>query len=453
MKLVVICVLAFLLLFPAFLPAQGFDGPMVRFSTSLGDMDVVLLPQYAPLTVANFMNYVSRGAYNNSFFHRSVAGFVIQGGGFAWQNGQPQAIPQDPPVRNEFRVSNTRRTIAMAKLGGDPNSATNQWFFNLGNNADTLNTQNGGFTVFGYIRSSDTASVEVLDRISSVPTYNIGSPYEEIPLVNYVGGAAQEQNLVLVKSIIPLPTILGVISASAFGGAPSAAPGSFIEIYGHALGKDPGRGWQGSDFHNGNAPTSLDGLTVTVDGKPAYVAYAGPGQVNVQIPAGVATQGSVPVVVTRDGLVGTSFSLPMKPLAPALLAPDSFVVAGKRYVAAFRGSDLISNGSIPGLPAAPAIPGETLVFYGVGFGPVSPEGAPLAGRIPEGHTTVVSPVEFRFGNATGQVEYSGFAPGLVGVYQFNVVLPSNVDRGDVQVHVTVAGQALPQTLWLPVATN
>ena len=108
-----------------------------------------LLPNVAPLTVQNFLNYVNKGAYNNSFFHRSVANFVVQGGGFQWVNGAAQAIPSDKPVKNEYSASNIRGTLAMAKVGGDPDSATNQWFFNTINNASNLNNNNGGFTVFG----------------------------------------------------------------------------------------------------------------------------------------------------------------------------------------------------------------------------------------------------------------------------------------------------------------
>src|SRR5260370_6586108 len=137
----------------------------VRFHTNLGDIDVVLLPDSAPLTVANFLNYANRGDFNNSIIHRSVPGFIFQGGGYQWKDGSPVAIPSDPPVQNEYNVSNTRGTLAMAKLGTDANSATNQWFFNLANNAANLDNQNGGFTVFGRIANS--AGRTIMDRIAS----------------------------------------------------------------------------------------------------------------------------------------------------------------------------------------------------------------------------------------------------------------------------------------------
>ena len=127
------------------LPAQT-----VRFETNLGNIDVQLLPADAPKTVANFLQYANSGAFNGSFIHRSVPSFVIQGGGYTWSNSAgPVAVPSNAPVVNEFKISNTRGTIAMAKLGADPNSATNQWFFNLVDNSSNLDNQNGGFTVFG----------------------------------------------------------------------------------------------------------------------------------------------------------------------------------------------------------------------------------------------------------------------------------------------------------------
>src|ERR1051325_11808227 len=97
------------LLSPLILPGQT-----VRFQTNLGNIDVVLLPNDAPKTVANFLAYLHANAYTNSFIHRSVPRFVIQGGGYQWSDAKgPVPIPQSSPVVNEFKVSNTRGTLAM----------------------------------------------------------------------------------------------------------------------------------------------------------------------------------------------------------------------------------------------------------------------------------------------------------------------------------------------------
>ena len=146
---------------------------VVRMHTVLGDIDVLLFDSAAPATVSNFLTYVNSGAYANSFIHRSVPGFVIQGGGYTYNNGVV-AIPQNPPVVNEFSPSrsNLRGTIAMAKLGSDPNSATSQWFFNLANNASNLDNQNGGFTVFGQVVGN---GMQVVDAIAALQRVNAGA--------------------------------------------------------------------------------------------------------------------------------------------------------------------------------------------------------------------------------------------------------------------------------------
>jgi peptidyl-prolyl cis-trans isomerase A (cyclophilin A) len=115
-----------------------------------------------------------------------VDNFVIQGGGFTVSGTQLDPIPSDPPVFNEFSAnrSNLPGTIAMAKLGSDPDSATNQWFFNLADNSSNLDFQNGGFTVFGEVLSaSDFRTVEA---IADIPVFDasatLGAPFTNIPL-------------------------------------------------------------------------------------------------------------------------------------------------------------------------------------------------------------------------------------------------------------------------------
>lgn len=173
----------------------------VRLTTSVGAIDIVLYDAAAPRTVANFLTYVDSGAYRNSFVHRSVPGFVIQGGGFGWDDatGNVVGVPANPPVANEFSASrsNRRGTIAMAKLGGDPNSATSQWFINLADNSSNLDNQNGGFTVFGEVTAS---SMAVVDAIAALPLVNAGSPFDALPIVGTItNGVIGKPNLVIVS--------------------------------------------------------------------------------------------------------------------------------------------------------------------------------------------------------------------------------------------------------------
>lgn len=159
---------------------------VARFTSISGIIDVTLFRDRTPLTVQNFLTYANRGVWDLTFIHRSVSGFVIQGGGFSAQgtNNYPR-ITQDAPVLNEPGISNLRGTIAMAKLGGDPNSATNEWFFSLGNNASNLDNQNGGFTVFGEVRAS--AGLSVMDALAAFQVVNaqsVNGAFNEIPVVD-----------------------------------------------------------------------------------------------------------------------------------------------------------------------------------------------------------------------------------------------------------------------------
>ena len=178
-------------------------NPLVRFHTDLGDIDLALLKDIAPNNVANFLGYVNPGTYDNSFIHRSVPTFIVQGGGYTFVNNQPTALAQHAAVVNEFHVSNKRGTLAMAKIAGNPNSATNQWFFNESDsNASNLDNQNGGFSVFGRIINN--TGLTTMDAIAAVPIFNaqgvFGSDFQSLPLRNYTSGAPQDANLVHVIS-------------------------------------------------------------------------------------------------------------------------------------------------------------------------------------------------------------------------------------------------------------
>ncbi|HEV2948596.1 MAG TPA: peptidylprolyl isomerase [Gemmataceae bacterium] len=160
----------------------------VRFDTSDGPINVQLFDTQAPQTVANFLNYVKSGAYNNSIFHRLVNNFVIQGGGFAFNSTSKTitAIPASPAVANEFGTSNTQGTLAMALVGSDINSGTDQFFFNLVNNASSLDAQK--FTVFGKIVGS--ADQNVLTALAGTTTKDESAnnpAFGTIPLNNYTG--------------------------------------------------------------------------------------------------------------------------------------------------------------------------------------------------------------------------------------------------------------------------
>ncbi len=142
----------------------------VELQTNVGTIEIELFAGQAPITVANFLSYVNEGYYANTLFHRVIADFMIQGGGYD-VSGQPKAT--HAPIQNEASngISNTRGTIAMARTG-DPNSATAQFFINAVDNSH-LNyneqTGNAGYAVFGHV----VRGLDVADRINKLPTFHV----------------------------------------------------------------------------------------------------------------------------------------------------------------------------------------------------------------------------------------------------------------------------------------
>jgi cyclophilin family peptidyl-prolyl cis-trans isomerase len=180
-----------------------FANSVVRFSSNVGEIDMELFDTETPLTVANFLAYVNAGRYNQTFIHRSLPGFVIQGGGFGLNGTTILSVTTNATVPNEPGISNLRGTVAMAKLGNNPNSATSQWFINLADNAANLDAQNGGFTVFGQVVGNGMA---VADRIASFPAHNLtaqlGGAFSDLPLQR---AAFTINNLILFSAVRALP--------------------------------------------------------------------------------------------------------------------------------------------------------------------------------------------------------------------------------------------------------
>ncbi len=191
--------------------AASAGNTTVRLGTFFGDIDITLYDDAAPATVANFLDYVNSGAYDDVFLHRLATGFVLQGGGFTYTAADGVGnVPQNAPVVNEFGVPNTRGTVAMAKLGGDPDSATNQFFFNLDDNRANLDNQNGGFTVFGRVVGDGMA---VVDQIAALPRFFFGSspsepPFNEVPLKGQ-NGDPLEDRFVFMESIAVISVMDG----------------------------------------------------------------------------------------------------------------------------------------------------------------------------------------------------------------------------------------------------
>lgn len=154
----------------------AFANTQVVFDTNRGSFVVELFDKEAPLTVANFLSYVDSGFYDGTIFHRVIADFMIQGGGFTKELSKKETRA---PIKNEAseKLKNERGTIAMARTSA-PDSATSQFFINVVDN-DSLNWRkwNVGYAVFGKV----VQGLEIVDSISTVPTGNTGM-HRDVPV-------------------------------------------------------------------------------------------------------------------------------------------------------------------------------------------------------------------------------------------------------------------------------
>ena len=207
-------------------------GTLISLNTPVGSMTLELDDAEKPVTVANFLNYLNSGRYENVFAHRLDPGFVLQSGGFNITNNSVQPVSTDPPIANEFandpRFSNLYGTIAMAKVGNVPDSATLQWFINLANNV-FLDSSNGGFTVFGRV----VEGFDTLEKFNTdFPEYpsqgrgvydvrprdengtpNPNSPFGELPLLD--NQLASENFIFTDLAVIPEPRTLVLLGLAA----------------------------------------------------------------------------------------------------------------------------------------------------------------------------------------------------------------------------------------------
>ncbi len=255
------------------------------------------------------------------------------------------------------------------------------------------------------------------------------------------------------------PVITSVDSASAYGAYNYFASGTWLEIKGSNLADasdprltaatNPGQ-WTSADFTGSNAPTTLDGISVSIAGKPAYVWYLSTGQINVQAPED-STTGPVAITVTNCKATSNPITFARQALAPGFLAPSNYTANGTQYaVATFQtdGAYVLNIGAISGLNSRPAKPGDGIVLYGIGFGDVTP--TILPGTIAGASNTLVNPVTISFGSTKANIAYQGLAGGFVGLYEFYVTVPTGLANGDYQINVTQNGTTVPQTMSLTV---
>jgi uncharacterized protein (TIGR03437 family) len=290
----------------------------------------------------------------------------------------------------------------------------------------TINTTTGAATELGTTDSHDyLSSVLLLEYGTYYAATDIG-----IATVNIATGQIDPHSSIFGAAGTPValapdplttaaPTI--TVVANAEGGVATIAPNSWVEIKGSNLAPSGDtRVWQTTDFLNNQLPTSLDGVSVTVNGVPAYVYYISPTQVNILTPP-KAISGLVAVQLTNNGVTSANFMVQAQAESPSF-----FVFGGGPYIAAthVNGSYLGPTGLYPGL-TTPAQPGETVVMYANGFGSTSTP--VVSGSETQSGTLSPMPV-ITIGGATATVTFAGLvAPGE---FQFNVVVPPSLANGD-----------------------
>ncbi len=350
----------------------------VSLPSSTGTFTIALDGQHKPVTVGNFLNYVNFGRYfatdptthllASSFIHRSVPGFVVQGGGFIGtvdpahpNNARPTPVMTFPPIQNEPGISNKKGTVAMAKIAGDPNSATSQWFVNLANNGGApanLDTQNGGFTVFGHVTGNGMTTV---NAIAAVPIFNFGSPFESLPLRNYTApNPIKVANLVSINSITLIPPLTFSATSDNAAVVTAATSGKNLLV----TGLQPGTA------HITAKAADLDGaivsqnFTVTVAAGPARLAdistraQVGSGD-NVLI-GGFIIQGSASkrVLVRAIGPSLIPFGVANALMDPTLELRDmngALLFSNDNWTTAANKQDITDTGRAPGASQESAV--------------------------------------------------------------------------------------------------
>jgi uncharacterized protein (TIGR03437 family) len=227
------------------------------------------------------------------------------------------------------------------------------------------------------------------------------------------------------------PSLCCVDNAADYG--PDGGGGTWMSVLGQRLSATT-RSWAAADFVGGKPPTTLDGVSVTVNGVPGSVSFISPGQVNFLVPDGVA--GAAQIEITAPA--GTAeLTVDTAAVSPALFC---YLASNSRWVAATHADGVLISraGLVSGIPYRPATPGEIIVMYGTGFG--------LAASWTAG-ASVPSPVVVRIGGVQANVAFAG--PVSLGMYQVNLTVPDLPD-GDLAVEVVVSGQTALSDALIPV---
>jgi uncharacterized protein (TIGR03437 family) len=240
---------------------------------------------------------------------------------------------------------------------------------------------------------------------------------------------SQKQLSISEPALLPAIAPNGIVPASS--STPTIQSGEWASIYGSNLAS-------GTAYWTGNFPTALVGTSVTIDGKPAYLTFVSPGQIDLQVPTD-ATTGAVPVVVTTPYGSATA-TVMLAQFAPSFfLQPDGKHVAGIIPGPNGSYSTIGPTGNSLGYPTVAAKAGDTVELFATGFGPTSPV-VPV-GQAFSGAAPTTNPVTILINKVSVTPSFAGLAGA--GLYQINVTIPSGIGTGDVPLQASVGGAQTP----------
>ena len=218
-------------------------------------------------------------------------------------------------------------------------------------------------------------------------------------------------------------------------------PGEWISIYGNNLGPAAGATW------TGNFPTSLGGVSVTIDGNPAFLWFVNSTQINLQVPNDQNIGQSVPVVVSVGGQSATS-SVTLGNVAPSFsLLSDNKHVAGIIVHSDGTYDFLGPNGNSLGYATVAAKAGDNVELFGVGFGPTNPS-VPAGEVLPAGQFGTTNSVALSIGSTNVVTEPAYLS--LAGLYQLNVTIPAGLGTGDISLSAVVSGVSTQSGVVIPL---
>jgi len=244
--------------------------------------------------------------------------------------------------------------------------------------------------------------------------------------VYFAAGPGSEQHG-LFGSLQAAPAVTPNAISNSASYVTTIAPGGFVTVQGSNLAATQ-RTWASADFVGGKLPTSLDGVSATVNGKAAYMYYVSPLQIDL-IPAGDTTQGPVQVVISNNGLQSAAMTV-----TQAVYAPGFFISKSNYIAATHADGTLVGPATLFPNNSTPAKAGETIVLYGTGLGPANPSQDGLVVTAPSPTTTLPT---VTINGVAVTVAFSGLTSA--GLDQINVVMPQGTPAGDQSVVLTIGG--------------